>query len=336
MRTTKNRGITLLETLVVVSIIGVLVALVIPAVAGAREASRRVQCVNQLKQIGISLHNFEATNRVFPSPMPYRFGKAGIDTMSGYFELLPFLDLMSMYNSINLSDNDDRFVHRSPDEPENTSAFHTKVALFICPSDVVDPALKTSPCSFRFNLGSSFPAIVTPIYKRGAFDIILPIRAAEITDGLSNTAGFGERLIGSQNHTRFDSRRDFWGANVFALGVINNDDDVLNVCRSLTLTPSRFDSTLGKTWMKSGPYFVGYNHVAPPNERSTDCSTADLNTNYAQWCDSCSIGLRSFHPSGVNCLMMDGSIRFPKRSINLAIWRSLGSRAGRESISDDW
>ena len=194
----------------------------------------------------------------------------------------------------------------------------------MCPSDALQPRSEESPNSYRFNVGSSNPlgSDIGPL--AGAFLPTKPNRPEYFRDGLSQTAGLSERLVGSQDGQHFDRARDFWGAGVLGLFQVRDDNEVLSVCRTFVGNPGEYLTNLGQTWMMGGNYYVWYNHVAPPNDRSPDCATGDLNTQEARHCEFCSVGARSAHSGGVNCLMMDGAVRFIRNGVDLRVWRASG------------
>lgn len=333
-----KHAFTLIECLVVVSIIGILIALILPAVQQAREAARKTECVNRMKQIGISLANHQASFQNYPCPMPARNMHSGImyaagTTMSGYYELLPFLDQASIYNAINLGIKSvSPTINFEPRSKENTTVYLTRLNLFVCPSDQQNSSIPTSTCSFRFNLGSSKPPNPPPSCQTGAFVPSRPSRTNDFTDGLSATVGFSERVIGSQSISTFDRSRDVWAADVLDLVEINSDHDVLEICRSLKNSPKYYFTEFGKTWMESSNTNIWYNHVSTPNDLASDCITGNYNSSQIDFCQFCSVAARSRHYNGVNCLMMDGAVRFITSSINLNVWRALGSRSGGEVI----
>lgn len=333
-----KRGMTLIETLVTLSIIGILTTLILPAIQRVRESSRKTECVNRLKQIGVALANHQSNYQNYPSPMPARDFKIGTfwaspTGMSGYYELLPFLEQAVVYNTINLGVKSGKaIVNLEPRSPENSTVFATRMDNFICPSDSHAASIQTSPCSYRFNVGNSFPVNPPPSYKAGAFVPIRPSRPDQFTDGLSVTVGFSERLVGSQSSSRFFANRDIWGANLNGLIQVNTDQDVLDVCRSLKTSPSDFMTSFGKTWMEGGNTNLWYNHVATPNDLSSDCLIGSMNSSQPNYCESCSVSVRSNHMNGVNCLIMDGSVRFVTNGVVIEIWRALGTRDGNEIL----
>jgi hypothetical protein len=255
------------------------------------------------------------------------------DEISGYYEILPYIEQSGLYNAINLGDRAGAKIFSALD-PVNSTAYATRVAAFTCPSDYHTDDLDNGPNSYRFNVGSSDPLDWTDALSAGAFHPVRTLGPAEYRDGLSQTAGLSERLIGGQREGQFERTRDYWCAGVNGVFAIPDDDATLRVCRSLSGEPRDFMTNLGHSWMLGGGICLWYNHVAPPNDLSPDCSTGDGNTSDPLSCHRCSIAPRSYHSSGVHCLMMDGSARFISSSIGLSVWRAMGTRSGGELSRD--
>ncbi|RUL87773.1 DUF1559 family PulG-like putative transporter [Tautonia sociabilis] len=334
-------GFTLIEALVVISVVGILVALLVPAVMFAREAASKAECSIRLKQLGIALHSHQSMYNRFPAPMPARSIRRGnsfasYDSISGYYEMLPFLDLVSLYNSINTGyENTEGRTEFSALHPANRSAYGTMISHFVCPSDNINSSSVNGPSSFRFNVGLSDPVRFARSPKAGAFEPTRSLAPSDYRDGVSLTVGMSERLLSEQSHGgHFDRRRDYWCAGAVDLIDISVDDNTLSVCRSMRHDPKDHISEMGNSWMMGGAVYTWYNHVAPPNEKSADCSTGHGNSSDPYYCHTCSIAARSLHHGGVHCLMMDGSVRFVRNGIDLQVWRGMGTRSGGETFSD--
>ena len=338
---THRRGFTLIELLVVIAIIGVLIALLLPAVQSAREAARRAQCTNNLKQVGLALHNYESTNGSLPlgqGPTPTGFWNG----WGAHARLLPFLEQQPLYTAINF----DLPRGSSWNSLENITAQRTIVAAYLCPSDEDALTNAEGHNNYYMNTGS-LPAMSTntPTGLFGgissAFDPTLYtsklVKFSAIRDGLSNTAAFSERIkgIGRYNRDQVDGRRPsatIW--DIDALDSISPTDptQVENfylACAQADITGAMPAGHFaqGTYWHLGSSYCARYNHVGPPNSRACIRGfNSDHNGNHAA---------SSFHPGGVNTLLADGSVKFIKDTIDRGVWRAIGTKAGGEVISSD-
>ncbi|MFO0891668.1 MAG: DUF1559 domain-containing protein [Isosphaeraceae bacterium] len=299
MRRTR-RGFTLIELLVVIAIIAVLISLLLPAVQSAREAARRAQCVNNLKQVGLALHNYHDTWSRFP------MGSVQVATPNGDYRrpflasLLPFLEQQALFNSYNYD--------ISFQQPQNLTTRSTIVAVFTCPSDQQQIFVNNGGSvtdvkgSYGVNWGQNvYGDQVLP----APFGLNYGATLAEILDGTSQTFLMAE-LIQTPHPTGqpvsvIDRRGRIWS------------DQPSSHQISTKLGPNSQAPDYGACWPNSVP--------------KTPCirNTGDGLNHY--------IGSRSFHPGGVNGLLGDGSVRFFKDSIDLTTWKALSSRSGGEVIS---
>ncbi len=314
----RRSGFTLIELLVVIAIISVLIALLLPAVQAAREAARRAQCVNNLKQIGLGLHNyFESRNALPGADMVYN--SANPTELSALSQVLPYLEQSSVYNSINCD-----FSYQ---DPNNLTAMMTVINGFICPSDLPDaiPSLG-GQTNYMANMGSGIvwqAAIGSNAglpQPNGVFYGDSATTFAAITDGLSNTTFFSERVLADGNNAIVSPIADVF----FSPGFPTTPDDAMQQCLAVNIwnLANQFPLFMGAPWLCGQHIFL---HVTPPNSRS--CGFF--------------IALRavmppsSHHPGGVNAGFCDGSVKFVKDSVNLQTWRALGTRAGGEVVSSD-
>jgi prepilin-type N-terminal cleavage/methylation domain-containing protein/prepilin-type processing-associated H-X9-DG protein len=320
-----QRGFTLIELLVVISVIGVLIALLLPAVQSAREASRRAQCENNLKQIGLALANYESALGAFP------FGVGGSGPLgttprwSVPSQILSFYEQTPLFNALNFSGvpwlNDPTYSGM------NLTALGTKIAGLFCPSDndqimelvgMAHNNYRGCAGTLPYNLAADSPDGTGR--NTGAFWYQSSTRMAGFRDGSSNTAIFSERCLGVSNHP--DPLADYY--------LTPNAIAACQVAGPMT-TP-RFTSPYewsGERWGDGNALYTRYHHILPPQAPSCllggteDFDSPDLVT------------ATSRHPGGVNLLMADGSVRFTKQTIAPNVWMALGTIAGGEVVSQD-
>jgi prepilin-type N-terminal cleavage/methylation domain-containing protein/prepilin-type processing-associated H-X9-DG protein len=309
---------TLIELLVVIAIISVLIALLLPAVQSAREAARRAQCVNNLKQIGLAMHNyFESRNALPGADMVYN--SANPTELSALSQALPYLEQTILFNSINCD-----FSYQ---DPTNNTVMMTVVNGFICPSALPDPAPSFgAQTNYMANMGSGIvwqSAIGVNAgmpQPNGVFYGNSATTFAAITDGLSNTTFYSERVLADWNNGIISPVADVF----FSPAAPTTPDQAMQLCQAVNIydPSSQFPLFMGAPWLCGQHIFL---HVTPPNTRS--CGFF--------------LSLRaimppsSYHPGGVNVLFGDGSVKFVKNSINPPTWSALGTRAGGEVISAD-
>jgi prepilin-type N-terminal cleavage/methylation domain-containing protein len=354
MSSRPRRGFTLIELLVVIAIIGVLIALLLPAVQAAREAARRAQCVNNLKQLGLAVHNYSSS----VGSLPWGDGPWWIE-WSAHTLLLPYVEQGPLYNSIN-------FTNALPygggslviNHPANTTAAYTKISTFLCPSDfdrLTDPnghnnymanSGSAPNSTYGGNAGANGwngPVAGPFIYSDNGTVVNFGgtyIDFASITDGLSNTAAFSERVKAIGNNfgnttAPFDGTKPT--ASIATPAAVPNAQETTpqayyQICRSTQPTPvgqnqdrANFndDNISGAMWMSGQPAPTRYLHVMPPN--TWTCRSGLQMSHVAS----------SRHPGIVNVQMCDGSVKAIKQTIDVRVWWALGSRAGGETISSD-
>lgn len=297
-----RQGLTLVECLVVIAIVGLLVAILLPAVQYARESSRRISCSNNLKQLGMALQVYMSMHNSTPP---------AYDGFSPHAKLLPYLELSNMYNQINFQ----RHISRS--SKLNATISSLSISTFICPSDGTKTQ-SSGGTNYYSNLGTGFTSGSSA--TNGAFDDIRMIRISDFGDGLSNTAAFGELL--SSNPTKTDDSR----RNVYRYTQQTDDREqfFLN-CRDLRSGIELSDFVRGSQWIKGGGGITSYNHNLSPNCNSCLVLTFPGN---AAWTSS------SDHPNGVNIVYADGHAGFVSVFINLSTWRAKGTRNGQESVAE--
>lgn len=309
-----HRGFTLIEALVVVFIVAILAALLIPAVQMAREAGRRTQCLNNLRQIGLALNAYVGNHNVYPMA---HSGKS----YSPHVMLLPYLEFKNLYDSLNLniSVND-----ADLGSPVAATVWAVVVPSYVCPSDGVRPA-HGGRTNYAGNRGVGYDELGHN--NNGLFN--LPGRSesigpSAITDGLGNTAAFCEWLVGplalrpiEANRAIFQTKRPYSDPARFG--------DFMAACNSDQIDPVPLVGK-GIEWMRGDVRCTLYNHNNGPNKRS--CSNNGL-IQHGAWTAG------SNHGGGVNLLLADGSVVFKKDTTAQEAWRALGTRGGGEVISAD-
>lgn len=313
-------GFTLVELLVSLSIISVLIALFLPAVQQAREAARRTQCRNNLKQIGLALHQyFDLYDRTPPSMQPVhsRSGESFRRNLSAQARLLPFLDQQALYRQIDFAETGSGADAEPPRSDRNARLLKTPVAVFACPSD----AVPVGGVSYRFCAGTT-PGLHGSVGTRppnsADFGVshIVGWPLSRITDGLSQTAFFSERVVGDMDPSGYTAWRDQARSVSFPADAYL-PDGTRRSCATVTANPTEHRSFLGATWLFAGYRYTTYNHVLTPNSSVPDCF-AGGSTHQA-------MTARSLHPGGVHLLTGDGAVQFVSESIDLRIWRGLAT-----------
>jgi prepilin-type N-terminal cleavage/methylation domain-containing protein/prepilin-type processing-associated H-X9-DG protein len=326
-----ENGFTLIELLVVIAIIGALVALLLPAVQAAREAARRAQCINNLKQIGIGLHNYVATHKV----LPFGQGPEPTGTWNGWSSLammLPYLEQGNVFNAINFAIPDGS----APGTDQNLTGQQTRIAIFLCPSDSDRLTAIAGHNNYFGNTGSdplmnsgTTSGLFGGMYGPGPY-VPATMGFQDITDGLSQTVAFSERVkgIGLNNNSQAADSLTPPGSVVKNGNLPSDTNDAYTACTAMDPhapgTPLAGWYSIGSFWYLGSPLGTRYNHVMPPNTWS--CVLMNTDNDGAHTASS-------RHPGNVNVLLADGSVKAIKSSINRSVWRALGTKAGGEVIS---
>lgn len=368
----RSRGFSLIEVLVVVSIIGLLVSLLIPAVQGAREAARRAQCANNLKQLALAVQNYESATGVlpaqslFPSRPPHP--KTGWST-SWIVPLLQYTEQNALFNAYNFG-LEPVWTVSAPDGQANSTVVCAQLGLLSCPDDAGRPRPRApySPTNYMGNYGGPGQVAVAdgvivplpnqllgqnpktpdrPPYPgtRG------PVRPAHVRDGMSNTALLSERLLGLSIRGLDVRRSDALDAKRVVFRTTHGSDipvdpkegvvaarRLVDECENLPGDAKATGLVLnGQMWAAAYPLHLvvnTYTHTGPPN--GVSCRNSREWDGDDSWLiyvgPSGSAPPSSNHPGGVNVAFCDGSVRFVRNAVNLQTWWALGSRAGGEVV----
>jgi prepilin-type N-terminal cleavage/methylation domain-containing protein/prepilin-type processing-associated H-X9-DG protein len=330
----RRAGFTLIELLVVISIIGVLIALLLPAVQAAREAARRIQCANNLKQIGLALHNYHSAWSCFPVGFLYAYrGVLPISSPLQYrwsvlAQMAPHLEQANLFNALNF---DFPIAHKPaggsspfwPYFPANTTVMATHVASFLCPSDGAEaPTAGSGPSNYAFCSGDGANG-GEATGADGAFILGQPQSVASVTDGTSHTAAASEQLLGIAGPYSQTSPTPVPAPWTRAMARVAagplTDADCLAAGSGWLLNK-------GAGWWDGNYQNTLYNHYLTPNAGRPDC----IVYHNPGW-----KAARSNHPGGVNLLFCDGHTSVVKDAVNPTVWRAIATRSAGEVVSAD-
>jgi prepilin-type N-terminal cleavage/methylation domain-containing protein len=341
-----RRAFTLVELLVVIAIIGVLVGLLLPAVQQAREAARRSSCSNNLKQLGIALHNYYDANKKLPR---YQYdgnpttGKSSTSIGNGtghrapawnswaghslWSQILPFTEEQTTFDAI---DFNVEYYHGN-----NGTTRRKKISSFICPSDLAFGDRSFGGINYAGNAGSTIDAYHSGTNARaydGAFKRWIDTPFEDIVDGLSKTYMLSEMLKGDNSDGTLNLQRDFTNN----LSIVTRDfpsaDDIETMGAACDTNAQSWQSTnAGRDWMAGLPSKSVFNTVAPPNWAHVNCCAGG---GYGDTCDRSGIyPARSMHPGVVMAVSCDGATHTISETIDLVTHQRLGARMDGNPVS---
>ena len=358
-----RRGFTLIELLVVIAIIAVLIALLLPAVQQAREAARRTQCKNNLKQLGLALHNYHDTFLYFPARRGGTCCEATANSLdnsnrgrrSGLIAILPFIEQSALYQQIEAGDVANNIPPGGPEAWNGWSVWSVSLPGMQCPSDSYPKGVRQA--NYVFSFGDDIRSVNGTGVRRGLFaasggpgSLFGGSQMGQISDGLSNTIAMSEKLKGSQGGGAASVPSD---QMKYKVGIVTGMSGLATnpgQCMTLKGAGGLFVAGhVGKA--KHGTHFsdgqyerVGFSTILPPNAPS--CAEG---SNYNADSTISIVSPSSEHTGGVNALLADGSVRFISENINTGdltsafraegpspygVWGALGSKSGGDIVGD--
>lgn len=333
----RKKGFTLIELLVVIAIIAVLIALLLPAVQQAREAARRTQCKNNMKQMGLAIHNYESTHGRFPSAgegVHFATGLTVFFPHSTFTRMLPFIDQYPVYQSMNLS------LHYM-DSAQNVAASNTKIASFLCPSNSTtqpDPSgaglVDYMPIAYSNVAGGPYGTA-----KRDSALGLFGNTIAGTTDGTSNTVAIFEdagRLAGHANGKYSATVSAISGGAITAAGQMQPALAPLSPCTTYpagstntgNTCPNRWadnDSSNGVSGPPAGVYTILNNNKGPAGQAACPYYTNNCGPNDEPF---------SMHVGGVHAVLCDGSVKFLSENMDMQTVRRLCDPTDGEPLGE--
>ncbi len=314
----RPRGFTLVELLVVIAIIGMLIALLLPAVQAARESGRRATCSSNMRQMALAAQLYHDNNKVFPP------GSDSVTGISTFAFLLPYLEKEAIGDIVNFTVD--------YDDPPNAVALATTIAAFVCPSDPGEMWPRAAGGRNNYYGNAGVQILFSGVPSRSGANSTMPpsdgiffndsqVSMGGVKDGTTNTAIFCEKLVGDFSNGLSTPRSDTYKPNTYP----NTPDEAMQQCLAMDVTNLSLQgySNVGAPWLQSYHSTTRYWHTLPPNTRSCMYPPGRIATTAG-----------SNHVKGVNLAMIDASVRYVPNTVDLIIWRSWGTRAGNEVVND--
>ncbi len=344
----RSRGFTLIELLVVISIIAILIALLLPAVQQAREAARRTRCRNNLRQIGIALHNYTSSHKFLPPSMAINPLVTSNSSWSVHGRIMPELEQMNFFRKIDLQRGWSNTTVNASGVSNKDVVSGNRVPVYVCSSDPMSDTPRDAsgvmlyPTNYGFNFGTWF--VYDPVTGKGGDGLFYPnasLGMSAITDGTSNT------LLASEVRTWQSYTRN---ANIEGSGPVPAPpgtvaEALTYVSQSGVKTDRVNPPTEHSEWANGHSHHSGFTTTLTPNTQVLwnapgasdypagvyDCDFASRQegSDIARPSYSCIVS-RSYHAGLVNSLMADGAVKSYSENVNLGVWRALGTRAGGE------
>jgi prepilin-type N-terminal cleavage/methylation domain-containing protein/prepilin-type processing-associated H-X9-DG protein len=352
MRSPRRSAFTLIELLVVVAIIGVLIALLLPAVQQAREGARRIACTNNLKQIMLAAINYESAFGVTPIFHPSWLRSTDSGLVSGFARLLPYLEQEALFDEINFGLPGSDLPGPGVDTPvlENVTPALRRLSVFVCPTDSIENRRPNHPDFGDGNYCANYgwPQIIrgrvngyatiafsVPPFAPAAYftNQAAMVKPKSISDGLSKTVSFSERLRNQGSMSFYmDQRRLYFALIRPTMPADWTMETLFGLCKA-SVTPLEFSDRLGGSWLRGDARYGNmFTVLMTPNIKSCpdQFSQADYNCYFAS--GDAGVTPSSDHSDGVNVAMADGSVTFVSTSIDRKAWWAMGSRDGGESL----
>ena len=333
--TIRRHGVTLVEVLISLGVVGILVAISLGLVQSLRERSRRLSCSVRLRDLGIACQSHVAQEQV----LPYTAVRSGlpnkiIHSVSPHVALIPFLDLPAGLDQFLPGDRFEILDSDGPirfDNPINSELSARRIVPFLCPSELT----VGSGTNYRANVGFGASYWLRPgglechapsLTADGAFENGVAIHPGRFRDGLSSTCLFSEKLIGDANPNQFTVGSD----SSYVDHETCNIDEQVTHCRRDARPDINHDSWGGTSWPLGGLRQTWYSHIVAPNSPVPDCRSCRICVGGGEGIYSA----RSHHPGGVNVVFADAHCEFISDAIDLGIWRAMSTKSGNDSVSD--